>query len=291
MDGGPGDSAPSDGAFEGPPHDGASSDSSFADVTLNDGGGVAVPGGWSLVGLDKTMSGSCPATFVPSNVVTDPTFGANLCSYPCPTGNPPSCGNATLAYSFSAFSSCNVSGGSYAESEQCGAITVDLNPLAPIRFTPSSVTSSDCTAPGVPIGTVAPNALTCTNPAASVCNGGVCYPNLGVTFSVCIAPTAGQTQCPATGFTSAVYVSQSGDVNCPPASCSLKTNCGGDVKLYPSSDCSGTPLAVSANDMCLSFSVTQNYSSYEFAPDPVVSCAIGAIPAPTLANATMLCCQ
>lgn len=307
SDGGPGDAGPDDvgqgdsgqadgaspdGLSEASLQDGSTMDSSSADATPPSGG-VMVPALWSLVGLDTTMTSSCPAGYDPAaNVVADPVVSTSLCTYGCEIGGAPSCTAGTLNVSYSISGGvfgCGIpAGDALAETPGCQTTSV----TEPIQYSsPTNATNNDCTATATPKGMLPFNAHVCSNPSTAICNGSTCYPNLVSPLQVCVTTTGSSSMCPP-GFPHQHEVSLSGVVSCTAAGCSVTATCSGTVELFQGSNCGGTPFPVPADGTCNPLPQNETFQSYMYRSSSNVSCAYETPPLPTLASATsIVCCQ
>jgi len=252
---------------------------------------VTVPSGWSLVGLDTTMTGTCPSGFVASEAALDPALGASFCSYSCAIAQPPSCSATTIAVSVGIFG-CDMNNPSVAAGTGCGAISLTAGspPVSEVAFTAAGATGASCSVTAMALAPVPANTLVCSNPSAAICAGTTCYPDLPPPFHVCIAPLGvSPPSCPA-GFPARHVVSTTGTVLCTAPSCKVTATCSGTMELYTSNDCSGAAVAIPASSACTELDET--FQSYSFAPvTGTPQCSLGTPPEPTLGGATMVCCQ
>jgi hypothetical protein len=242
-----------------------------------------VPVGWGLAGLDLTNTGSCPASFEGTMVVADPVVGPGSCQYgPCTVQQQPACSGIVM----SGLLACAITAGSVA-AHVCEILTV--NSPASLELTPKAQGGA-CTVP-VAAAPIAASAQACTNPAASICDGGACQQAFLQPFKACIDQSGEQT-CPSgTPFTELHVTAVSATSNCPAATCQITTACDGTVTAYTDSACTSGPTQVPANASC--YAVVGSIGSIEYIPGTAPAACTTVPPPPatiSLVGERTFCC-
>jgi hypothetical protein len=218
----------------------------------------AVPSGWSLVAFDGTTRPACPQGYGPAaDVVVDPSASPATCGCTCNVTTPPSCVTGSVAAAYGTTNMCTAGSGPFPNNDgACQPVSYTL--AAYVRVTPLTPAGGTCSAsPNTTVDTSMGLGRTCGAAGAfggGCPAGGVCAPVATGPYAACIT-RAGASACAGAYTTKHAVGSGVTDTRtCSGCTCGPAPSASSCVNrawnMYTSTDCSGTPLALTVDGNC-----------------------------------------
>jgi hypothetical protein len=266
----------------------------------------APPMGWKLVAYDDKNRNPCPSGFDTSTDLVENIQAADAtCACNCSVQTPPTCNVQAATLVFATDANCQNIGNVYnLTGNTCtnGSLSQSGNAnIYAYGKQQTQIQGGACGQPmtmkSVPTATSQQGRECAFTSTYSTCKTGVCVPDPGGSFGLCIEHDGDQS-CP-TGYTKLHSAGTGIDDtrDCDTCTCNLTATCStASAALYTPASCGGNATNVPLNGTCTQVGVTSvTYASYQVTSTPNNTTCSGVGGGPigeaALKNQRTICCR